>query len=143
MAISTVPEIKGTSSFGGVIYGLNLQMGYSSSPSKLIVDIISKNGEYSTPALNQTITITFGNFRFTGIIWSYSIKETVGEKTLQIEIIDNSILLDRHYVMLWKRGFFGSKGKKQSIAKEVNINETILVPILVGNSIKFKLEKFL
>jgi hypothetical protein len=139
MAITNVPKINGPD-FGGVIYGLNLAMGYSQEPSKLTIDVVNKNGIYPTPSLGSSAQISFSNFTFNGIIWSYNIKENAGERILQIELIDNSIILDRHYVILWKRGIFDDLGTKANLAKEFDLSdETVLVPIRVGFSeIQFK-----
>lgn len=138
MAISNIPVINGPS-FGGVIYGLNLQVGYSNSPSKLIVDIVNETGIYSTPKLNSQISISFGSFRFNGIIWSYNIKQTAEERILQIEIIDNSIILDRYYVLLWKRGLFNDNGASRNVIKEIDLSDqTIIVPIVQGSNISFQ-----
>ena len=91
MAIKNVPTISGPN-YGGVIYGLNMSIGYSAEPSKLTIDIVNENGVYSTPALNSQTSVTFGNFRFNGTVWSYSFKESAAEKTLQVTLIDNSIV---------------------------------------------------
>lgn len=128
MAIKNVPTISGPN-YGGVIYGLNLNVGYSAEPSKLTIDIVNENGVYSTPSLNSQATVTFGSFTFNGTVWSYSIKESAGEKTLQVTLIDNSIILDRYYVLLWKRGLLGKLGTLQTKNKTFDFSdESILVP---------------
>jgi|LakMenEpi03Aug12_release.lakeMendotaPanAssembly.Ray.scaffolds.fasta_scaffold00448_43 hypothetical protein len=132
MAISNIPKINGPS-YGGTIYGMSLEMNYSSSPSKLTLNIVSKDGTYQTPSLNSSVQITFGNFTFNGTVWSYSIKEDAQERTLQVEIIDNSIILDRYYVLLWKRGIFNDLGTAQVINKSIDLSDTtVVVPIRVG-----------
>jgi len=139
MAISNIPVINGPS-FGGVIYGLNLEVNYSSEPSKLTLDIISKDGNYTTPALNSSAQVSFGSFTFNGIIWGYSFKESSQEKTLQVEIIDNSIILDRYYVLLWKRGIFNNLGNRTILTKKIDLSDqTTLVPVKAGFAeIKFE-----
>lgn len=128
MAIKNVPKILGPD-YGGVIYGLNLSIGYSTEPSKLTIDIVNETGTYALPELNSNSQIKFGNFTFNGIVWSYNIKESAGEKILQVTLVDNSIILDRYYVLLWKRGLLGLNGKKQIKNKIFDFsNETILVP---------------
>jgi hypothetical protein len=128
MAISNVPTISGPN-YGGVIYGLNMSIGYSAEPSKLTIDIVNENGVYSTPALNSQTQVRFGNFTFNGTVWSYNLKETAGEKTLQVTLIDNSIILDRYYVLLWKRGLLGVNGTRQTKNRTFNFSdESILVP---------------
>lgn len=128
MAISNVPTISGPN-YGGVIYGLNTSIGYSAEPSKLTIDIVNENGIYSTPALNSQAQVRFGSFVFNGIVWSYNLKESAAEKTLQVTIVDNSIILDRYYVLLWKRGLLGINGTKESKTKTFDFrDESILVP---------------
>lgn len=135
MAILNVPEISGPS-FGGVIYGLSLQMGYSKEPTKLTLDIVNETGNYDPlPNLNDPITISFGSFTFNGIIWSYNIKESSDESVLQVEIIDNSIILDRYYVLLWKRGIFDDNGTESIASKVIDLSdETIVLPVRSGVS---------
>ena len=79
--------------------------------------------------MNSQANIKFGNFNFNGIIWSYNIKETAGEKILQVTLIDNSVVLDRHYVLLWKRGLLGNFGIAQTKDKIFDFSdESMLVP---------------
>lgn len=128
MAIKNIPQISGPS-FGGVIYGLSVSQGFSSEPSKLTLNIVNKDGQYSTPVLNQSATVSFGNFTFQGFIWSYDIKESADEKLLTVTLIDKSVILDRRYVLLWKRGFLGLNGTERKITKSFDFSdETILVP---------------
>jgi hypothetical protein len=142
MAIKNVPNINGPS-FGGVIYGLNLNIGYSAEPSKLTIDIVNENGVYSTPSLNSNIFVSFGNFNFNGIVWSYNIKESANERVLQVTAIDNSVALDRYYVLLWKRGLLGQYGTKKVKKKTFNFaDESILVPVKDTSSSGFPITKF-
>jgi hypothetical protein len=132
MAIKNVPNVLlggQANPYGGVIYGLNTSIGYSAEPSKITIDIVNDNGIYATPTLNVQTSVTFGNFRFNGTVWSYSLKESAAEKTLQVTLIDNSIILDRHYVLLWKRGLLGENGRPQGKDKTFDFSdESILVP---------------
>lgn len=139
MAISNVPVIDGPS-YGGIIYGLSLQMGYSSEPSQLTLDIVSKNGTYSTPTLNSSARISFADdFVFNGYVWSYEIKETAEEKVLQVVLIDESIILDRYSVVLWKRGLFNKKGEVFQQEKTFDFsNESTFVLIDKGSYIKLE-----
>lgn len=133
MAIKNIPNVSlggQNRPYGGVIYGLNMNIGYSAEPSKLTIDIVNENGIYSAPTLNVQTNVTFGNFNFNGTVWSYSIKENAGEKTLQVTLIDNSIILDRYYVLLWKRGFLNYFGASQLKYKTFDFSdESILVPV--------------
>lgn len=142
MAIKNVPKITGPS-YGGVIYGLNLSIGYSSEPSKLIIDIVNENGVYSNPTLNSNISVSFGSFNFNGIVWSYNIKESANEKILQVTAIDNSIVLDRYYVLLWKRGLLGESGRKISKIKTFDFtDESVLVPTKGNSNSGFPITEF-
>ena len=139
MAILNVPRISGPS-YGGVIYGLSLQMGYSSEPSKLTLDIVSRDGTYSTPTLNSSERVSFAGFVFNGYVWSYEIKETAEEKVLQVVLVDESIILDRYSVVLWKRGLFDKYGTQFIQNKEFDFsNESTFV--LVDKDTYIKIEK--
>ena len=128
MAISNVPTINGPN-YGGVIYSLTLSQNFSQAPSQLTLSIVNETGEYSTPRLNSSATVSFDSFKFNGIVWSYNYKITASEKILEVTLVDNSIILDRHYVLLWKRGLLGYNGTLAKITKNFDFsNETILVP---------------
>jgi hypothetical protein len=144
MAIKSIPKINVGGSerpYGGVVFGLNLKMGFANESSKLMISIVNETGVYETPKLGDSIKVSFSNFTFLGSIYSYEIKETINEKTLEIEIIDNSLILDKYYVVLWKRGFFNDRGKKTTVKKKVEINDSVLVPLLVNNFIEFELKE--
>jgi hypothetical protein len=128
MAISNVPTINGPN-YGGVIYSLTLSQNFSQGPSTLTLSIVSENGEYATPRLNSSATVSFSSFRFNGIVWSYNYKITASEKILEVTLVDNSVVLDRNYVLLWKRGLLGYNGTPVNITKNFNFSdETILIP---------------
>jgi hypothetical protein len=127
MAIKNIPQISGPN-FGGVIYSLDLDGGFSSSPSSLRLRVINKSGQYSTPSLNGRANIRFGSLSFNGIIWSYTFSRDAGESTLEVELKDNSVVLDRTAVILWRRGLLGKSGISKSKGIEVNLNEKILFP---------------
>jgi hypothetical protein len=128
MAIKNIPTIEGPS-YGGLIYSLSLDSGYSSSPSSLTLRIVSKSGKYSTPVLNQKVTIKFGSFIFRGTVWSYTFKDDAGESILEVVVNDNSIILDRIYVLLWKRGLLGSPSKpSKKETKFIKLNEKVFIP---------------
>jgi hypothetical protein len=130
MAIKNVPQISGPG-YGGTIYGLSLSVGYSKEPSKCTISIVSPNGNYNPPTVGRTDTVqvSFGNFRFIGIPWSWTINESAAEKTLQVELIDGSVILDRYYVLLWKKGFFNNKGRPRGLKKRFDLtNVEYLIP---------------
>ncbi|MEY4342415.1 MAG: hypothetical protein RL736_208 [Pseudomonadota bacterium] len=140
MAIEDVPVITGPN-YGGVIYGLSLSVGYAKEPSKLTLDIVNSKGSYSPPTIGgkNKVSVSFGSFRFIGTPWSYSINESAAQKTLQVELIDGSVILDRYYVLLWKKGFFGDKGKSLDVKKTFNFSDIeYLVPKFVQGTIQFE-----
>jgi hypothetical protein len=129
MDITNIPKIAGYTLPNSVIYGLSLSSNYSASPSKLTLNLVSNDGKYTLPTLKDTAQIKFGNFTFKGRVWGYNLKESAQEKTLDVEIIDNSLILDQYYVVLWKRGLLGYPGKTENIEKTFNFSdETVLVP---------------
>jgi hypothetical protein len=133
MAIKTIPSISGPS-FGGVIYGMTMSSTFSTSPSKLILNIVNETGTYSTPSLNSRQSVQFGGFNFNGIVWSYSFNNTSDERSLEVQLIDNSIQLDRKHVVLWKRGLLGKNGTSSNVSKEINLSdESTLVPMMQGS----------
>jgi hypothetical protein len=142
MAITTVPQISGPN-YGGTIYGLSLSAGFSKEPSKLTLNIINSNGNYSPPnvgGIGKT-SIRFGSFNFIGIPWSWTINESAGEKTLQVEFIDGSVILDRYYFLLWKRGFFNDQGSQFGLRKVFDLSDIeYLVPVFQNGLIRFKVE---
>lgn len=140
MAISRVPQIRGYAVPNSVAYGLSLNSSFSSSPSKLKINFVNENGNYSLPNLNlrSSYTISFGGFRFRGKLWGYNLKESAGEKTLEVEFIDESVILDQTYVVLWKRGFFRTNGQNVSQRIEINLSdETYLIPSFQGDSFPY------
>ena len=131
MAIKNIPKIMGPN-FGGLIYSMNLKSSYSSSPSTLSLRVVNSTGVYSTPTLNQRVSISFGSFLFRGVVWGYTFTKDSGESILEVEIKDNSVILDRNYVMLWRRGLLGSNGSSETAMRPVDLKEKILLPKLTG-----------
>jgi hypothetical protein len=138
MIIKKVPEIIGPN-FGGIIYGLNLKHGYSTAPSELTLNIVSRNGQYNieNTDLNKLQTIKFGSFQFTGYVWEYKINTTSEESLLEVKLVDGSIILDRYWVMLWKRGLLGSQGQGVSENITFNFDESLLVPSFLNGRVRF------
>lgn len=121
MAIRAIPNINGPS-FGGYIYGLSFQTAFDTSASKLVISIVNEQGIYNTPVLNTAATVTIGEqFRFNGYIYDYTFSEKIGQKTLDVVLIDKSILLDRIAVVLFKRGILGQQGDEFIKVKEIKV----------------------
>jgi hypothetical protein len=133
--IENIPKINGPN-FGGVIYGLQLTQNYSQSPSKLKLNIVSNNGTYGKVRLgvNNKTQVSLDSFSFNGFPLSYNLTESANEKILEVELVDNSVILDRHYVTLWKPGFFDEYGTRLPSAKSFKEfdfqDQPTLVPIL-------------
>jgi hypothetical protein len=118
MAISKIPQINGPT-FGGIIYGLNLESNYSEAPSILKLNIVNEKGFYniSDKDLFNLVKVSFGSFSFNGYIHSYSYRTSPEEQVLEVDIIDKSIDLDRHWVMLWRKGLLGVQGVPITLSK--------------------------
>lgn len=139
MDITNIPKIVGFNLPNSVTYGLSLSTNYSSSPSKLTLNLVSQNGQYTLPTLKQSTQVVFGNFTFKGIVWGYNLKESSQEKTLEVEIIDNSLILDQHYVVLWKRGLLNYNGDNNDLQKTFDFSgESILIPSKGNSFTSFK-----
>lgn len=120
MAIRTVPKINNSSlAFGGSIYSISINAGYDGGPTKLTISIINETGVYSEPILNSSLVLTMGNnptdpnyLIFRGIIFAYNDnnEQGGGQKILTIEVVDNSLFLDRTNVTMFKRGILGLAG---------------------------------
>lgn len=123
MAIRNIPNIVGPS-FGGFIYGLTFQNGFSSTPSRLTISIINETGEYQDPVLNSAATISIGDiFKFNGYIYEFNNdKRQNGQKILEVTLIDQSIILQRINVTLFKRGILGLTGSSYTATKQITVN---------------------
>jgi hypothetical protein len=83
--------------------------------------------------LNASQTVKFGSFSFNGKVWSSRTSFSAEQSVLEVELIDNSIILDRVYVVLWKRGLFNIQGSEINRSKDFDFpGETILVPKYVS-----------
>jgi hypothetical protein len=131
MGFQKIPDIDGPT-YGGIIYGMNFKQGFSSESNILTLNIASANGRYNTPTLNSPATIRFGSFTFNGVVWSWSSNVSAGESVIEVQIKDNSVILDRHYVVCWKRGFPGGGCGDKSRFISLS-DEEVLVPKVVGN----------
>lgn len=124
MAIQSIPGINSSASWGGYIYGLNYQNGFTSTASTLTLSIINETGVYVTPQLNTSVSIVIGTyFRFNGYILTYNDdKKQNGQKILEVVLVDKSIILDRISVNLFKRGILGLQSTKFTKVKDIKVN---------------------
>jgi hypothetical protein len=122
MAIRNIPSINAPS-FGGLVFSLDFSMGFSSEPSKLTYKVVNKSGSYSTPNLGADASLSFGSFKFNGIIYSYEIDESMSGKVLSVTLVDKSTILDRKSVVVFRPGLFGKMGSVENVDLQVNFSE--------------------
>lgn len=101
MNIIDVEQIQGDF-YGGFAYKVSWSFNGESEPSKLTVEVVNETGEYSDPELSFTnlVSIAIGSFTFDGYLVGYSLNTTAEQKTLTLEYVDQSILLDRYWIGL-------------------------------------------
>lgn len=109
MAYKTIEQIKvgGNTqgkAFGGFIYAANMSVGYSSSVSQLILNIISTDNNYTITdtdlAVNVAPTlIKIGDLSMNMFLYAYTKNRTPdGGTTLTVTYVDQSINLDRVFI---------------------------------------------
>jgi len=112
--------------FGGGIYGASCSIGFSNSPTKITLNVISEDGQYTIDKdtdLNVTdtgpVSLQIGGKQITdpatGIattdpgtavtfnrmyIYSFSKSSSPGSKNLTVNLVDHSIMLDKIFVGL-------------------------------------------
>jgi len=115
MAIETIPKITATSAGGGVVYSIDFQRTFSNEPSKVTYKVVNSSGSYSLPTLESDASISFGNFSFNGYVYSYELEESNSGNVLSITLIDKSVILDKLYVSVFRRGLMGFNGTKKTL----------------------------
>jgi hypothetical protein len=118
MAIKNIPSINAPS-YGGFVFGLDFSMSYSDAPSKLTYKVISPTGFYVNPTIGADSSVSFGQFSFSGKVFSYEIEESISGKILSITLIDNSVILDKKYVVVFRPGIFGKMGTSKTVSLPV------------------------
>jgi hypothetical protein len=114
MAIKNVPKIEAPS-YGGFVFGLDFSMSYSDAPSKLTYKVVSPSGTYINPTIGSDSSVRFGDFSFNGKVFSYEIEESVSGKVLSVTLVDNSVILDKKYVVVFRPGIFGKMGSSKNV----------------------------
>lgn len=141
MAIRNIPAINAPS-FGGLIFSMDFSMGFSSEPSKLTYKSVSKSGSYSPPGLGSNASLSFGSFKFNGMVHSYEIEESMSGKVLSVTLIDKSTILDRKSVVVFRPGLFGKQGASKEVDLQVKFSESEkFFYKLVKTNQGFKIEK--
>jgi len=115
MAIETIPKITATSAGGGVVYSIDFQRTFSNEPSKVTYKVVNSSGSYSLPTLESDASISFGSFSFNGYVYSYELEESNSGNVLSITLIDKSVILDKLYVSVFRRGLMGFNGTKKTL----------------------------
>jgi len=119
MAIEKIPSIQATASSGGVVYSIDFQRSFSSEPSKVTYRVVNASGSYSSPAIESDASISFGSFNFSGYVYSYELEESNSGNILSITLIDKSVILDKLYVCVFRRGLMGFSGQKMT--KQISV----------------------
>jgi hypothetical protein len=119
MAILNVPAISAPS-FGGFVYSLDFSRSYSTEACKLTYKVVSKGGTFSTPTIGSQASVSFGSFSFNGSVFSYEKSESNSGNILSVTLIDNSTILDRLYVVVFRPGIFNKSGTSSNRSLDVN-----------------------
>jgi hypothetical protein len=114
MAIETIPKITASNSGGGIVYSIDFQRSFASEPSRVTYKVVNSSGTYSSPSIESDASISFSGFNFNGYIYSYELEESNSGNILSITLIDKSVILDKLYVCVFRRGLLGHNGSKQS-----------------------------
>ena len=92
--------------FGAYIYGSNLELGFSESPTKLTLNIVKENGDFDsfTNSLLTSYSIQIGSLNLSKMyLYSYEISRSVGQKVATLNFLDGSFILDKIFVGLVNR----------------------------------------
>jgi hypothetical protein len=104
--------------FGGYIYAMTVQMGYTSGPTKVTLNIVNNTGTYQPRDASGTDKGSFKDVLNTSDIWdlkvgeldefklhliSYNIKTSVNQRVLSLQFVDTSVILDKVFVGLINR----------------------------------------
>jgi hypothetical protein len=103
MEIINVEQVRGNF-YGGFPYRVSWSFNGESQPSTLSVEVVNEAGDYGKPeiGINNSQSISIGSFTFNGFLVGYSLNSNPDQKTLTLEYVDKSILLDKYWVGLKK-----------------------------------------
>ena len=93
--------------FGGGIYNINASFGGSTEPTKVVMNVVSENGQYqiddsfldATPTGGHQIKVG-GVTLYNMYLTKYGFNQQAGQRTLNVVFQDASICLDKIYVGL-------------------------------------------
>lgn len=109
--------------FDSYIYGCNLELGFSESPTKLTLNIVKKDSSDFTSFPNSLLTsyfIRIGSLTLSKMyLYSYEISRTVGQKVATLNFLDGSFILDKIFVGLINRHKGTYTGGKQKFEVDV------------------------
>ena len=108
---------EGGEAFGGYIYSMSVQMGYSEGPTRVTLNIVNETGNYEATdkdgnkstwvgalSTSETRELRLGNLDPMHLhLVSYEIRTTVGQRILTLQLVDTSVLLDKVFVGLINR----------------------------------------
>lgn len=113
--------------FNHYIYGSNLELGFSESPTKLTLNIVSKQAQRQIPPVTFPINLTtsysidLGGFLLSKMyLYSYEKNDTVGQSVATLNFIDGSFILDKIFVGLINRHYQLGNGPEKSFIVPVN-----------------------
>lgn len=92
--------------FGAYIYGSNLELGFSESPTKLTLNIVKEEGDFDSfpNTLLSSYQINIGSLILSKMfLYSYEINRSVGQKVATLNFVDGSFILDKIFVGLVNR----------------------------------------
>jgi hypothetical protein len=92
--------------FGAYIYGSNLELGFSESPTKLTLNIVKETGDFDSfiNTLLSSYEIKIGSLTLSKMyLYSYEISRSVGQKVATLNFLDGSFILDKIFIGLVNR----------------------------------------
>jgi len=92
--------------FGAYIYGSNLELGFSESPTKLTLNIVKEEGDFESFPNNllSSYQIKVGSLTLSKMyLYSYEISRSVGQKVATLNFLDGSFILDKIFIGLVNR----------------------------------------
>jgi hypothetical protein len=92
--------------FGAYIYGSNLELGFSESPTKLTLNIVKQNGDFDSfpTSLLTSYNVKIGSLVLKKMyLYSYEISRSVGQKVATLNFLDGSFILDKIFIGLVNR----------------------------------------
>lgn len=141
MAIETIPKIIASNSGGGIVYSIDFQRSFASDPSKVTYRVVNSSGSYSLPSIESDASISFSNFNFNGYIYSYELEESNSGNVLSITLVDKSVILDKKFVTVFRRGLMGFSGSKKTKSVPVKFDSDDEYYVIQNQNGVFKVVK--